>query len=78
VFVNIFSDQHIDARVVNVGGAKRKWRFPLLAKIIERGNSWTLLRWLKGQSDLPWLCGGDFNEILSNEEYFGTNERVEW
>jgi hypothetical protein len=24
------------------------------------------------------MCGGDFNEILSNSEYFGLNERQEW
>jgi hypothetical protein len=34
--------------------------------------------WLYGQSDLPWLCGCDYNEILDNSEYFGTHERAEW
>ncbi|XP_073359854.1 uncharacterized protein [Aegilops tauschii subsp. strangulata] len=30
---------------------------------------------LRGESTLPWLCIGDFNEILRPEEQFGPNER---
>lgn len=30
--------------------------------------SWDLLTILKNHSDLPWLCGGDFNEILLDSE----------
>lgn len=33
--------------------------------------TWELLEILKGLSSLPWLCGGDFNEILSNTEKWG-------
>lgn len=36
-----------------------------------RHRSWELLRLLPGQSELPWVIGGDFNEILSNEEKAG-------
>jgi hypothetical protein len=28
--------------------------------------------------DLPWLCIGDFNEVLSAEEHFGGNQRDNW
>lgn len=48
------------------------------ARRSELAQSWELLRWLRSQSDLPWLCGGDFNEILDNTEYFHSNERAEW
>ena len=43
-----------------------------------RKNSWYLLRWLRAQNDLPWLCAGDFNEVLAAEEHFGNNEREAW
>lgn len=29
-------------------------------------------------SDLSWLCGGDFNEVVDNIEYFRAHDRVEW
>ncbi|KAM7258105.1 hypothetical protein ACFE04_013846 [Oxalis oulophora] len=36
-----------------------------------RKHSWLHLQNLKSASNLPWLVGGDFNEILSNEEKWG-------
>ncbi|KAL5836959.1 hypothetical protein ACOSQ3_014128 [Xanthoceras sorbifolium] len=41
-----------------------------------RTDSWELLRRLKAVNRLPWLCGGDFNELLHNEEKLGGNERT--
>jgi hypothetical protein len=32
---------------------------------------------LRAQDDLPWLCAGDFNEILCQNEQLGQNERNE-
>jgi hypothetical protein len=32
---------------------------------------------LRAQDDLPWICAGDFNEITSQEEQLGRNERSE-
>lgn len=37
-------------------------------------ESWRLLCFLHSQSSLPWLCMGDFNEVLSQEEKFGRLE----
>ena len=37
----------------------------------EKDRSWEQLRLLKNQSRLPWLCCGDFNEILFNCEEGG-------
>jgi hypothetical protein len=36
-------------------------------------RSWKLLRFLSGQSSLPWLCAWYFNEILDAGEQFGGN-----
>jgi len=43
-----------------------------------RKESWHLLRFLRGQSDSPWLCLGDFNEVLVAEEHFGVRGREDW
>ena len=34
-------------------------------------QSWALLNRLNGMDQLPWLCMGDFNEILSVDEHVG-------
>lgn len=41
-----------------------------------RYRSWDLLRRLADQSSLAWAIGGDFNEILSNEEKVGGGSRA--
>ena len=35
-----------------------------------RHRSWELLHFLSNQSSAPWLCAGDFNEILDATEQF--------
>jgi hypothetical protein len=34
-----------------------------------------MLKFIKASSPLPWLCIGDFNEVLLQEEHVGVNER---
>jgi hypothetical protein len=41
----------------------------------QREDSCKLLRFLKRASPLPWLCMGDFNEIMDNSEKVGGNPR---
>jgi exonuclease III len=63
---------HIDVDVVEQNGTK--WRFTGIYGESKQGlkeNTWRLLRTLHGQSDLPCLCMGDFNEILSEHEKGG-------
>jgi hypothetical protein len=43
-----------------------------------RKNSWHLMRFLRAQSASPWLCVGDFNEVMQAEEHFGVREREQW
>lgn len=41
----------------------------------KRKESWNLLRLLSPEYSVAWLCMRDFNEILSNEEKFGSVTR---
>ena len=41
----------------------------------KRHESWSLLRQLNNQFDLPWLCAGDFNEIVRGSEKKGGSSR---
>jgi hypothetical protein len=40
-------------------------------------RSWDLLKLLGTKSDLPWICAGDFNEVLCAEEQIGGQGRSE-
>jgi hypothetical protein len=42
-----------------------------------RYKSRDLLKLLNNHGDLPWLCAGDFNEVLEASEQFGGNVRPE-
>ncbi|KAM1988163.1 hypothetical protein ACFX15_035332 [Malus domestica] len=64
---------HIDAEC-RVGRASAWWRFTGFygyPNIAEHHLSWTLLAMLSQQCSLPWLCVGDFNEVLSALEQLG-------
>uniref|UniRef100_A0A2N9GM00 RNase H type-1 domain-containing protein n=1 Tax=Fagus sylvatica TaxID=28930 RepID=A0A2N9GM00_FAGSY len=39
--------------------------------------AWGILRILRNHHDLPWLCSGDFNELLSRDEKWGRRPRPE-
>ena len=41
----------------------------------ERHKTWDTLKYIRSSSDLPWLCIGDFNEVLHRSEHVGVNER---
>jgi exonuclease III len=66
------SRYHIDADVISEDGFK--WRLTGLygeSKSGEKDKTWKLLRMLHGHSSLPWLCLGDFNEVLFPSEKQG-------
>ena len=46
-------------------------------KTEQRHIFWDRLRFLKAQWDGPWLCIGDFNEVLSSDEHLGASDRGE-
>ena len=74
--VQSFSDRHIDA-IIN-HGVDDAWQFTGFygdPDTASRENSWSLLRTLHNQFNLPWLCIGDFNEILLVDEKQGWLDR---
>jgi endonuclease/exonuclease/phosphatase family metal-dependent hydrolase len=59
----------------------KEWRFTGFYGQLNRQRreeTWHLLWFLHSTSTLPWLCAGDFNEVLTEEEHFGRRERGEW
>ncbi|KAI5008136.1 hypothetical protein ZWY2020_009184 [Hordeum vulgare] len=63
---------HIDVIIKEKDGFK--WRLTGIygePRSEHRENTWKLLRTLHLQEQLPWLCVGDFNEILYNHEKQG-------
>ncbi|GLT27731.1 hypothetical protein SLA2020_027080 [Shorea laevis] len=74
-----YSRNHINMGVDNLG--HHTWRFTGFYGYPERNrrrSSWALLRELAAQSSLPWLIGGDFNDLLSPEEKMGGAPQPNW
>lgn len=70
--IGFVSKYHIDTEITEKDGFV--WRFSGLygePKMEEKDKTWKLLRTLKYQSDKPWLCAGDFNEVLFSWEKEG-------
>ena len=77
VEIQAYSRNHIDA-VLTDPDSNFKWRITDFYRNPEthcRKESWDLLRSLNQKYQLPWLCFGDFNEIVSMEEKFGGVQR---
>ena len=71
-----FSQYHIDAMVTEVG--KDPWRLTAVygeAQTNERFKTWDMLKYIRSASSLPWMCLGDFNEVLHRHEHVGVQER---
>jgi hypothetical protein len=49
----------------------------LASKAKEKDKTWRLMRILKNQYDMAWLCLGDFNEILFESEKVGGRRKAQ-
>lgn len=79
--VKSMNKSHIDTWVSNEDLGGFPWRFTGFygqPKKQLRKESWNLLHFLRCTSNLPWLCAGDFNEVLCEDDHFGSREREEW
>ncbi|XP_075674814.1 uncharacterized protein LOC142644006 [Castanea sativa] len=77
VYVQNFSRWFIDAHIV-CADTGLKWRltgFYGHPDTSKREETWTLLESLGSSNALPWLCLGDFNEIISHMEKAGGSLR---
>jgi hypothetical protein len=75
VSVRPWCQYYIDAEICLNG---KRWRFSGMygePKTELRARTWEALQYLRSQDDLPWLCAGDFNEILFPHEQLGGNPR---
>ncbi|PON70693.1 Endonuclease/exonuclease/phosphatase [Trema orientale] len=76
VSVVSFSKHHVDALITDGRGSTwyftRVYGHPQRSKCI---HTWELIRRLSTLSDLPWLLGGDLNEILCISEKEGGSSR---
>ena len=73
VEITSYSRYHIEA-IVGSGNEDSTWRLTGFygdPETYRRTASWEMLRRLKSMTNLPWLCVGDFNEVLSNDEKLG-------
>lgn len=70
--VNGKSDHFIDFIVCEESG--RRWRTSGIYGWPESGQkfkTWTMLNNLGKDNDIPWMVGGDFNEVLQESEKQG-------
>ena len=77
VDIQTFGPWHIDAEVGGVNGTGT-WRFTGFygqPDTSRREETWRILERLGNSNHLPWLCMGDFNEIVSDSEKLGGNLR---
>ena len=71
-----YSQYHIDAIVTE--GSNDPWRLTCVygeAQTNKRHKTWDMLKFIKSSSHLPWVCVGDFNEVLHQTEHVGVNDR---
>ena len=70
--IQTYSSNHIDAHIMT--DPNSPWRltgFYGRPGELRKHESWTYLRHLHSRDSLPWVCIGDYNEILKSEKKQG-------
>jgi hypothetical protein len=78
VSIQGFNNRCIDVSITSEGG--ETWRTTFVygePKRERRHEFWDLLRAIRSTCNGPWLCCGDFNEVLSQDEHIGPRDRTE-
>jgi hypothetical protein len=79
VEIQKFSRRHINTTIHpdDVNGSPWKFtRFYGHPDATKRSEGWSLLHHLSTLEPIPWLCVGDYNEILATSEMSGTHSRA--
>ena len=78
VAIQGFSRWHIDAYITctRTGIIWRLTSFYRQPDTSKREETWTILESLGHSNQLPWLCIGDYNEIISQTETSGSCARL--
>lgn len=77
VDIQNFSRRHINADIIEESNGQH-WKFTGFyghPEVGKRCEAWSLLRHLRSFSLIPWLCVGDFNEIMEESEKFGAGTK---
>ena len=67
---------HIDCSVTEPG--MDPWRLTIVygeAQTHLRSQTWDTIKNLSNSNNLPWICLGDFNEVLRPDELIGMGQR---
>jgi hypothetical protein len=65
-----YSQYHIDVSVTGIGDSQ--WRLTNVngeAQTSEGHKTWDMLKDICNHSNMPWICLGDFNEVLHADEH---------
>ena len=76
--VTKFSCYHIDMLIKE--DTNNPWRLSFWYGEPSKGlkyKTWEMMTHVRADSDLPWLCMGDFNEVLRREEHMSVCDRDE-
>ena len=78
VSLKAFNNRCIDVHVKPDQGPV--WRATFVYGEPRRENRcqfWDFIRFMRAQWDGPWICCGDFNEVLSHDEHQGLRDRTD-